>query len=118
MKKIIAAALTLAFAGSVSAAGMDDMVGKWSWEGFTVDVSKCDATGVCAKVTAGPKNVGMEMMKSKLEMKDGAYVGKVAHPQTGLVYNARMTLADKDTWSMNGCTDQGVCAEGNFKRVK
>jgi uncharacterized protein (DUF2147 family) len=120
-KNIFAAAMSFALLGVfslASAATMDDMVGTWTWEGYTVEVTKCDATGVCAKVTAGPSNVGMEMMKSMPEMKDGAFVGKVAHPKTGDVYNSKMTMADADTWHMDGCTDSGVCASGDFKRVK
>ena len=120
MKKILVAAMSLALMGvfSSASAGLDNMVGTWNWEGYTIEASKCDATGICAKVTAGPSNVGMEMMKSKLEAKGDAFVGQVAHPKTGDTYNAKMTMKDADTWHMDGCTTANVCASGDFKRVK
>ena len=120
MKKCFATICGLAFASLASASGdpLDSMVGTWKWEQFTVEVAKCEATGVCAKVVSGPKNVGMEMIKSRPEMKDGAFVGKVAHPMTGETYNSKMTMPNKDTWHMDGCTDAGACASGDFVRVK
>ena len=121
MKKIFIAAMSLFLMGvfsSASAASLDDMVGTWSWEGYTMVVTKCDATGICSKVTAGPSNVGMEMMKSKPEAKDGGFVGKIAHPKTGDTYNSMMTMKDANTWHMDGCTDAKVCASGDFVRVK
>ncbi|KOR30725.1 hypothetical protein TI05_13500 [Achromatium sp. WMS3] len=119
MKKLLVAAFALTFAGFATAASLDDMVGTWTWEGFTIEVAKCDATGVCATVTAGPKNVGMEMMKSKLAPQgDNAFVGRVAHPKTGQIYNSKMTLKTADAWHMTGCTNTGVCASGDFTRVK
>lgn len=117
MKQILAAALGMAFLSSAAATSMEDMIGTWEWQGYTVEVAKCDATGVCAKVTAGPKNVGMEMIKSKIEEKDGAFVGQVAHPMTGLVYNTKMTM-EGDVWHIDGCTNAGACASGDFKRKK
>ena len=115
MKKILAATMGMAFLSSASAASLDDMVGTWDWEGYTIEVTKCDATNVCSKVTAGPKNVGLEMMKSKIAEKDGAFVGQVAHPMTGMVYNAKMTMKD-GAWHMDGCTDAGACASGKFSK--
>ena len=104
------------------AAGMDDMVGKWKWTDFTIDVSKCadnpSGAGLCAKVTAGPKNVGMEMIRSKLEPQGDAFVGKIAHPLTGEIYNTKMSMSSPDTWTMDGCTDANVCAKGDFTRIK
>jgi hypothetical protein len=105
--------------GPAVAAGTDDMVGKWQWEGFTIEVTKCAAeAGICAKVVAGPKNVGMEMIRSKLEPKEGAFVGRIAHPMTADIYNTKLQLTDADSWKLDGCTDQNVCATGVFKRVK
>jgi len=37
-------------------------------------------------VIDGPKNKGMEMVQSKLEPKDGAYVGDIKHPASGDIY--------------------------------
>ena len=121
MKKVIGAVFGLAAFGLVSSAALADtskMVGKWTWEGFTVEVTEGGEFGLSAKVIDGPKNVGMEMIKSKLEPKDGGMVGKIAHPMTGDTYNAQMTNPDADTWHMDGCTDANVCASGDFKRVK
>lgn len=121
MKKLFAVILSLVFMGvgsSASAISMEDMVGVWTWEGYTVEVVKCEATGVCAKVTAGPKNIGMEMIRSKPEEKDGAFVGQVAHPINGQIYSTRMIMLDADTWHLDGCTRVSVCASGDFKRMK
>ncbi len=106
------------FVTSANAATLDEMVGTWNWSGFTIAVTKCDATGVCAEVIDGPKNKGMQMIKSKLQAKDDGFVGKIAHPQTGDTYNAKMSLSDANTWHMDGCTPQNVCASGDFVRVQ
>ncbi len=121
MKKLFTATLGLVFMGvgsSALAISMDDMIGTWTWEGYTVEVTKCEASGVCAKVIAGPKNLGMEMIKSKPIMKDSAFVGQVAHPINGQVYSTRINMPDADTWHLDGCTSVGVCASGDFKRIK
>ncbi len=106
------------YAAPAAAANLEDMVGKWNWSEFTVVVTQCDATGVCAEVVAGPKNVGMQMIKSKLESKDGGFVGQIAHPMTGDTYNAMMKFTDANTWHMDGCTPQNVCASGDFTRIQ
>jgi len=122
MKKIMIICLafaTVSFASTVSAAeDITAMVGKWKWEGFTIEVKKCTETEVCAKVVAGPKNVGMEMIKSKLKHTGKNFVGKIAHPQTGNTYNTKITMSDANTWHLDGCTDKNVCASGDFKRIK
>ncbi len=110
--------LFLAVGSSASAITMDDMVGVWTWEGFTVEVAKCEPNGVCAKVTAGPKNLGMEMIRSKPAKQESAFVGQVAHPINGQVYSTRMNMPDADTWHLDGCTNLGICASGDFKRIK
>ncbi len=104
----------LAFAGG----DISKMIGKWKWEKFVIVVEKCDATEICAKVVSGPKNVGMDIIKSKLKASGGAFVGKVAHPQTGDTYNAKLSMANADTWKLDGCTDANVCASGEFTRIK
>ena len=122
MKKTIVAALGLLAFGWVStvSAGdpMDAMVGKWSWEGFVINVVKGGDHGLSAKVVSGPKNVGLEMIQSKLETKGDHMVGKIAHPMTGETYNSKLKLTDADTWHMDGCTTANVCASGDFKRMK
>ncbi|MFV2056090.1 MAG: hypothetical protein ACC707_06445 [Thiohalomonadales bacterium] len=122
MKNFVAASIGLFALSTLSIASAADditaMVGKWKWEGFTIVVKKCPTTEVCAEVIAGPKNVGMQMIKTKLAAKGDGFVGKVAHPQTGDTYNAKLTMANADTWHLDGCTDKNVCASGDFTRIK
>ena len=111
--------MTMGIATSALASSKyNNMVGTWKWEDFTIQVKKCDQTGVCAKVISGPKNVGMQMIKSKLVEAGDNFVGKVAHPQTGDTYNSKITMVSTNTWHIDGCTAQNVCASGDFKRIK
>ena len=119
--KLIAAAIGLAVGGLVSAVSADDferMIGKWTWEGFTVEVTEAEPHGISATVVDGPRNLGMEMIQSPLQPKGDAIVGRIKHPANAKVYNARMWTPDPDTWHMDGCTDTGACASGTFKRVQ
>lgn len=118
MKKVFAAVAGLAVLGLSTAASANPMVGKWAWEGFTIECKEGGANGMSCVVTDGPKNKGMEMIQSKLEAKDGGFVGDVKHPASGDVYKAKMMMKDANTWSMDGCTAAGVCAKGDFTRVK
>lgn len=97
---------------------IEAMVGTWKWADFTIRVGKCDKTEVCAKVVSGPKNVGLQMIQSKLMPSEGSFVGKVAHPQTGNTYNSKISMLSTNIWHIDGCTDANVCASGDFKRVK
>lgn len=119
MKKFIrsltAASIGLALAAPAMAASLDDMVGTWGWEDYTVEVTHCDATTVCAEVVSGPQNVGMQMLETAPVADGEAYKAKVKHPATGETYFAKMSF-DGDIWSMDGCTEAGVCAEGEFHR--
>ncbi|HED34607.1 MAG TPA: DUF2147 domain-containing protein [Gammaproteobacteria bacterium] len=122
MKKIVNACVIVAALGGannvMASSNVLDMVGTWKWEGFTIKVDKCDATEVCAEVVSGPKNVGMQMIKTKLTASGDNFVGKVAHPQTGDTYNSKLSMLSADTWHIDGCTDNNVCASGDFTRVK
>ena len=122
MKKLVLACLAVTTLGAISTASassdVTSMIGTWKWEGFTIEVAKCDSTEVCAKVVSGPKNVGMEMIKTKLKPAEGSFLGKVAHPQTGDTYNSKLTMANANTWHIDGCTDANVCASGDFTRIK
>ena len=122
MKKMIAAAAGLLALGalSVSAMALDasKMIGKWKWQDYIVQVQKGGQYGLTAKVLSGPSNVGMEMIQSKLEEKDGKVVGRIRHPGNGKVYNTRMSMPDGNSWKLDGCTDDGACASGVFTRVK
>jgi len=106
-----------AWIGVANAGKFDPMVGKWAWQDYTIKVSESGPHGVSAKVVDGPKNVGMEMIESDLEKKDGAFVGRVKHPANGKVYNTRISRKGTDAWKLSGCTDGGACASGVFKRV-
>jgi uncharacterized protein (DUF2147 family) len=121
MKFVCAGALlagVLSLATAASAATAADMAGKWKWTDYTVECKEGGANGVTCTVTSGPKNVGMEMVQSKLEPKDGAFVGDIKHPANGDTYKTKIILKDKDTWALDGCTAGGVCASGTFSRVK
>jgi uncharacterized protein (DUF2147 family) len=122
MKRFILAGAVLSagigFVGSANAGGIGDMVGKWKWTDYTVECKEGGANWISCVVADGPKNKGMEMIGSKLEAKGADYVGKVKHPASGDVYNTKLTMKDANTWSMDGCTDAGVCAKGEFTRIK
>ncbi len=100
------------------AADVKEMVGKWRWRDFTVEVHECQGGRICGKVIAGPKNAGMELFGSKLVAKDGALFGQITHPETKEVYNTRFQQKDKDRWQLDGCTATKVCVTGEFVRVK
>jgi len=122
MKKVftlVAAMIAFGFTQQALAnPSLDDMVGTWKWEGFIIKVQKCENTGVCAEVTSGPKNVGLQMIQSKLVASDAGFVGKVAHPQTGDTYNSKISMVNATTWHIDGCTSSNVCASGDFTRMK
>lgn len=114
------AALAMAGLAATPAAAVDlnSLVGTYKWQDFTVQAKTCSTNpsgaGLCMTVTAGPKNIGMEMIRSKLQDKaGGVFVGKIAHPASGEIYNTKMTFNGK-IWHMDGCTDAGVCATGDF----
>jgi len=110
--------VALAASGSASAASLQDMLGKWRWQDFTIEVRACESDSACAKVIAGPKNVGMDLFASKLMTKDGDWYGQITHPETKETYNTRFQQRDKDRWHLDGCTAARVCLSGEFVRVK
>ena len=125
IRHLVAVALAgmCAVAGGPSeAAELKDMFGKWKWTDYTVEVKECAtnpaAAGLCATVIDGPKNKGMEMIRSKLDKAGADFSGLIAHPATTEIYKTKLTLKNPDTWAMDGCTDKGVCAKGDFVRVK
>lgn len=122
MKNIIKAFIAVAILSMGNSAmaepKIEAMIGKWKWADFTIRVGKCDKTEVCAKVLSGPKNVGLQMIQSKLKSSGGSFLGKVAHPQTGKTYNSKISMLSKDVWHIDGCTAANVCASGDFKRIK
>lgn len=122
MKKIYTLLVTMAVFGFAQEAlakpTLEEMIGTWKWEGYTIKVQKCDSTEICAEVLTGPKNVGLQMIKSKLSATDAGFVGKVAHPQTGDTYNSKISMVNESTWHIDGCTPASVCASGDFTRMK
>ena len=100
------------------AADLKDMVGRWRWQDFTIEVRECKSDSLCAKVVAGPKNVGKELFASKLVAKGGELFGQIAHPETQEMYNTRFQQKDKDRWQLDGCTAAKVCLTGEFARAK
>jgi len=100
------------------AVGSGAMVGKWTWEAFTVKVSKGGPHGLSCKVVDGPKNVGMEMIRSEPKLRSDFFVARVKHPANGKIYHTKITRLGPDTWRLDGCTDGGACATGVFERTK
>jgi uncharacterized protein (DUF2147 family) len=103
---------------AASAADLKDMIGRWRWQAFTIEVSACQGDGVCAKVIAGPKNVGMDVFASKHSPKGGDWFGQVTHPESKQVYDTRFQQKSPDIWRLDGCTAAKVCLSGEFIRVK
>lgn len=117
---LLSAFLVLASAAlhPLSAADLKDMMGRWKWQQFEIEVSDCGPQRVCAKVVAGRKNVGMDIFASALTSKDGAWFGQVIDPNTGATYNTRLQLTSRGTWRLDGCTTSRVCLSGEFIRAR
>lgn len=118
LRSAAAIAMALPLSGSALAAVPQDMLGKWRWQDFTIEVTACQGDSACAKVVAGPKNVGMDIFASKLIAKDNDWVAQITHPETREVYNTRFQQKGKDRWRLDGCTAAKVCLSGEFIRVK
>jgi len=114
------AIILLAMLPIMPATGADrtDMLGKWTWQQFTIEVSECAAKGVRANVIAGPKNIGLEIFASELVQRDGDWFGQIINPETGASYNTRMRFTRLKTWRLDGCTTSKVCLSGEFVRAK
>jgi hypothetical protein len=115
----VCAAIFLAFSCVAAfAADLKDMIGRWRWQQFTIEVTECQGDSICAKIVEGPKNVGMAVFATKLMAKDGKLFGQIAHPETKEIYNTRFQQDDPDRWRLDGCTVTRVCLSGEFVRVK
>jgi uncharacterized protein (DUF2147 family) len=112
------AILLVLYTVAAAAADLKDIVGQRRWQDFAIEVRECQGDSVCAKVIAGPKNVGMEVFASKLVAKGGQWIGQVAHPDTKETYNTRFQQKGRDRWQLDGCTAAKVCLTGEFIRVK
>ena len=113
-----AATFLVASCCAAAAADLKDIVGKWRWQDLTIEVRECQGDSVCAKIVAGPKNVGMDVFASKLVAKGGEWFGQITHPETKEAYNTRFQQKDKDRWRLDGCTAAKVCLTGEFVRAK
>jgi hypothetical protein len=111
-------ALLITSSFPASAADVKDLLGKWQWRDFTIEVRECQGDNVCAKVISGPKNPGMEVFASRLVPKGGELFGEITHPDTKEKYNTRFQQKDKDRWQLDGCTAAKVCLTGEFTRVR
>ena len=100
-----------------AAADLKDMIGKWRWQEYTIEVTECQAGSICAKVVAGPKNVGMKIFASKLMAKGGNLFGQIVDPETKNIYNTRFQRINSNKWRLDGCTAARVCLSGEFIRV-
>src|SRR5436190_13251856 len=67
--RICAAILLCSSFVSAFAADLKDLIGRWRWQQFTIEVTQCKSDSICAKIIEGPKNVGMEVFASKLMVK-------------------------------------------------
>jgi uncharacterized protein (DUF2147 family) len=110
--------ISFASCSSASAAEVKDMIGKWQWRGFVIEVRECRGDSVCAKILAGPENVGMELFTSRLVAKGGELYGEITDPETKEKYNTRFQQKDNDRWQLDGCTATKVCLSGEFTRVR
>lgn len=117
-KAVAAQALALVSISCASAAELTDMLGKWKWQKFTIEVTECAPKRICSKVIAGPKNVGMDVFASELTQKDGAWYGQIVQPATGETYVTRLQPVNARTWRLDGCTASGVCLSGEFIRME
>jgi len=118
---VAGAVFALVLAGQSAAAiaaDIKDMVGDWRWRDFTIQVRECKSDSICAKVTAGPKNVGLEIFASKPTARGGELFAQITHPDTKEAYNTRFRQKDKDHWQLDGCTSAKVCLSGEFVRAK
>ena len=114
----LCAILLAAQSPAALAADLKDMIGSWRWQSFTIQVRECQGDSVCAKVVAGPKNVGLEIFATKPTAKSDELFAQITHPDTKETYNTRFQLKDKDRWQLDGCTSARVCLSGEFIRVK
>ena len=103
---------------AAAGAELKDMIGKWRWQEYTIEVTECQAGSICAKVVAGPKNVGMKIFASTLLVKGGNLFGQIVDPATKDIYNTRFQRISPNKWRLDGCTIARVCLSGEFVRVK
>ena len=108
--------------GIALAGERQDLLGKWQWRGYTIEVKECNTnpsnTGLCILVIAGAKYLGMEMLRSKFEKHGNDIYAKLADPETNKIYSTRFKQNNQNSWTLSGCTEDGTCVSGKFVRVK
>jgi uncharacterized protein (DUF2147 family) len=113
---IVPMIVPLVLGGFAFGADIKDMLGRWTWQRFTIEVTECAGRKICAKVVAGPKNIGLEIFASELTNREGAWFGDVVNPETGASYRTRIQFTGSRTWRLDGCTASRVCLSGEFER--
>ena len=99
-----------------------DLIGKWKWRDYIVEVKECSTNpsdaGFCILVVSGAKYVGMEMLRSKFQKRGEDLYAKIADPETKELYSAKFKRENGNKWALSGCTDNGICASGKFIRTE
>ena len=116
--RAMVATIVLIQINSASSSEFADLLGKWTWQKFTIEVKECAGKGLCSKVVAGPKNLGMEVFASEMTRKNGDWYGQIVNPETGATYYTRLRFTDSKTWHLDGCTASKVCLSGDFVRAE
>ena len=117
LTRVMVATITLFQINLASASELSEMLGKWTWQNFTIEVRECSGKRLCSNVIAGPKNVGMEIFASEMIHKDGDWYGQIVNPETGATYNTRLHFTDAKAWHLDGCTASKICLSGEFIRA-
>lgn len=115
---IVSMSVSLGLSGFAFAAEIKDMLGRWTWQRFTIEIKECADGKICAKVVSGPKNVGLEIFGTELTNRDGDWFGDIMDPETGTTYRTRMQFTGSRTWRLDGCTTARVCLSGEFVRAR
>ena len=115
---LYACAILALSCAAARAAAPKDLIGTWRLKDFTIQIRDCQPHRLCAKVVAGPHNVGMEVFASRLEVRGDDVLGEVADPETKALYHARLRKVDADRWHLDGCTAGGVCLSAELLRIK
>jgi len=103
---------------AASAVDLEAMVGSWSWNGYTVKVTRGGPHGLSARVVEGPRNVGMEMIRSDVRNQADFAVAEIRLPGDGQDYLSEITPEGPDAWHLEGCSDRGGCVDRVYRRAE
>ena len=116
---IFMALLLVGSSAAALAADLKDMLGKWRFRDFTIEVRECNSANLCAKVVGGPEERRQGSCSPPSSWpRVASCSGRLPHPETQEMYNTRFQQKDKDRWQLDGCTAAKVCLTGEFVRVK